>query len=148
MQQGMTPEQKAGLMQLMGQTYGEAHKNDQMIIGKSGNLSPSSQQLKNQFEDVARTPTVNQQQMVPPPHAPPPAQPAPPEPIQQVTPEQAAREIATTHVEPVNPQVEFDFSEPSKTDIVIDLLKKQNLILKEISLKLDNGKNAKGTKQK
>ena len=151
----MTPEQKAGLMQLMGQTYGEAHKQDQMIIGNSGNLKPQSPDLKQQFEQVAKSPTVApQQQLVQPPPAHQ-EQPVPTE-IQQVTPEQAAQEIAasapppaapTPVQEPVN-QLELDLSEPSKMDKLIDLTKEQNLILKQISLKLDNGKTAKGNKQK
>jgi len=143
----MTPEQKAGLMQLMGQTYGEAHKNDQMIVGKSGNLSPTSQQLKTQFENVARIPT---QRHHPVPQAPPQAPPTPVE-VQPVTPEQAAREIANAPQPelPVNiNQLEFDLSEPSKVDKVISLIEEQNLILKQISLKLDNGKTTKSRKQK
>jgi hypothetical protein len=149
----MTPEQKAGLMQLMGQTYGEAHKNDQMIVGKSGNLSPTSQQLKTQFENVARIPTQHRH---PVPQAPPqaPAQ-APPTPVevQPVTPEQAAQEIAAQRTirteQPINiNQLEFDLSEPSKVDKVISLIEEQNLILKQISLKLDNGKTTKSRKQK
>tara|TARA_R100001082_G_scaffold85527_1_gene52101 strand:- start:6755 stop:7240 length:486 start_codon:yes stop_codon:yes gene_type:complete len=159
-QEGMTPEQKAGLMQLMGQTYGEAHKQDQMIIGQSGNLQPQSGQLKQQFEQVARTPTIApQHQPGPPPQQPPPEQPAPPPPpveVQQVSPEQAAREIAVAQQEPPreltavqdNDQMEFDLTEPSKVDKLFGLLEKQNLLLEEISLKLDNGKTVKGRKQK
>ena len=45
-------------------------------------------------------------------------------------------------------QLDFDFTEPSKIDKMIDLLEKQNLILKEISLKLDNGKKVKINKQR
>mgnify|MGYP003132322419 CR=1 FL=1 len=145
----MTPEQKAGLMQLMGQTYGEAHKNDQMIVGKSGNLSPTSQQLKTQFENVARIPTQHRH---PVPQAPPQAPPTPVE-VQSVTPEQAAQEIAAQRTirteQPINiNQLEFDLSEPSKVDKVISLIEEQNLILKQISLKLDNGKTTKSRKQK
>ena len=155
----MTPEQKAGLMQLMGQTYGEAHKQDQMIIGQAGNLRPQSPNLKEQFEQVAKAPTVAPQQhpQHPPqsPPQPPPEQPVPTE-IQQVTPEQAAQEIAAVTLSPkairklvdTDNQLELDLSEPSKMDKLIDLTKEQNLILKQISLKLDNGKTAKGNKQK
>jgi len=149
----MTPEQKAGLMQLMGQTYGEAHKNDQMIIGRSGNLSPTSQQLKNQFENVARTPaTASRPHPGPPPQQAPPPQPEqPPVEVQPVTPEQAAREIANVQqpAAAINTnQLEFDLSEPSKVDKVIGLIEEQNLLLKQISLKLDNGKTTKSRKQK
>ena len=49
---------------------------------------------------------------------------------------------------PVNPdQLEFDLSEPSKVDKLINLVKEQSLLLKQISLKLDNGKGAKATKK-
>jgi hypothetical protein len=149
----MTPEQKAGLMQLMGQTYGEAHKNDQMIVGQSGNLSPTSQLLKSQLEQVIRTPTVDPNNPPGPPQGPPPQQapPQPPMPVQPVTPEQAAQEIASAQ-QPEIPnntdQLELDLSEPSKVDKVICLIEEQNLLLKQISLKLDNGKVTQSKKQK
>lgn len=161
--EGMTAEEKAGLMQLMGQTYGEAHKQDKMIIGSAGNLQPQSHQLKEQFEQVARTPTVvrpsSEQLSQHPPEQPPeqppqqpPEQPAPTE-IRQVTPEQAAQEIAAVVATPMaspktGNQLEFDLSEPSKIDKLISLTEKQNLILEQIRLKLDNGKTAKSNKQK
>ena len=149
----MTPEEKAGLMQLMGQTYGEAHKQDQMIIGQAGNLRPQSPDLKEQFEQVAKAPTVTPQQHLqqspPQPH---PEQSAPTQ-IQQVTPEQAAQEIAVVAAPPppvqdTGNQLEFDLSEPSKIDRLISLTEEQILLLKQISLKLGNGKTAKGNKQK
>jgi hypothetical protein len=72
--------------------------------------------------------------------------------VQQVTPEQAAAELQQEPVPvqiPNNPdQMEFNLSEPTVTDKLLDLLKEQNLLLKEISLKLDNGKKTtKGRKQ-
>jgi len=154
----MTPEEKAMVMQFMGQTYGAVHKQDQNIIGNSGNLSPKSQELKAMFEQTARIPTadpntINQQQGPPPQQAP-----ETPMQIQPVSPEQAAQEIAAQRsirtgqpsvVEEVNSnQEEFDFSEPSKFDQLISLVEKQTLILKEISLKLSNGKSVKTNKQK
>tara|TARA_R110000824_G_scaffold97675_2_gene233329 strand:+ start:163 stop:651 length:489 start_codon:yes stop_codon:yes gene_type:complete len=162
----MTPEEKAVAMQFMGQTYGEAHKQDQMIIGNAGNLKPQSPVLKEQFENVARLPTVApQQQLNRPPQqqpGPQPEAPAGPVVIQQVTPEQAAQEIAATSPAPLpvatsseHPeifddcnQMEFDLSEPSKTDKLISLAEEQILLLKQISLKLGNGKTAKGNKQR
>ena len=75
-----------------------------------------------------------------------------------MTPEQAAQELVQAPPVPiyddpdpvapppapqddVNPnQMELDLSEPTKVDTLIDLAKQQNLLLKEISLKLDNGK--------
>ena len=63
--------------------------------------------------------------------------------VAPVSPEQAAQEIAAQRAirteqppvaEEVNPnQVEFDFSEPTKVDQLIDLIKDQNLILEKIN---------------
>ena len=140
-QQGMTPEEKAAVMQLMGQTYGQIHKQDQMIVGDSSNLTPSSNLMKEVFEQTAQIPTVQQSQQ-PVANVPVPKD---PEPLATVTPEQAVQEINET-VNSSN-QMEFDLSEPSKFDKMLDLLKEQNLLLKDISLKLDNGKNFKTKKQ-
>ena len=157
MEDGMTPEEKAVVLQFMGQTYGEAHKQDQNIIGRAGNLTPQSVGMKQVFENTAQIPTVNpnlrpRQQPMPaqaPPAEPPATQ---PQPVQPVTPEQAAQEIAATQipvqVTPEPDQGEFDFSEPSKVDQLISLVKKQTLLLEEIKLKLDNAKPAKSNKQK
>ena len=155
-QQGMTPEEKAAVMQLMGQTYGQIHKQDQMIVGDSSNLTPSSNLMKKVFEQTAQIPTTRQTQQVVPNSPAPEAQQSA-EPVANVTPEQAAQEIAAQRtirteqppaVSEVNPnQMEFDLSEPSKFDKMLDLLKEQNLLLKDISLKLDNGKNFKTKKQ-
>ena len=155
----MTPEEKAMVMQFMGQTYGAVHKQDQNIIGNSGNLAPKSQELKAMFEETARMPTVDPNTVNRPPSrpAPVPEQQAPPE-VKTITPEQAAQEIAAQRairteqpsvVEEVDSnQVEFDFSEPAKIDKLISLIEKQTLILKEISLKLSNGKSVKTKQQK
>ena len=154
---GMTPEEKAAVMQFMGQTYGQLHKSDQEIIGQAGNLQPKSNQMKQVFEQTAHIPTVHGQlQQQPPPQQ----QQAPPPPVEQVTPEQAAAELQKATPEPtliklyddepeVNPdQMEFNLSEPTVTDKLLDILKEQNLLLREISLKLDNGKKTtKGRKQ-
>ena len=163
MNEAMTPEQKAMVLQFMGQTYGETHKQDQNIVGNSGNLKPKSHEMKQVFEQTARMPTVHpnhqprpmpQQappQQAPPQQAPPqqaPPQPVQPQPVQPVTPEQAAQEIAAVQAPPIPDQEEFDFSEPAKIDKLIDLIEKQTLILEKISLKLDNGKSAKNRKQR
>ena len=155
--QGMTPEEKAAVMQFMGQTYGQLHKSDQDIIGQAGNLQPKSNQMKQVFEQTAHIPTVHVQPQQPPQQQPPPQQ---VQQVQQVTPEQAAVELQEAPPAPqsiklyddepeVNPnQMEFDLSEPTATDKVLDILKEQNLLLREISLKLDNGKKTtKGRKQ-
>ena len=164
----MTPDQKRDLMQLMGQTYGEAHKNDQMIIGRSGNLTPTSHQLKAQFEQVAKTPAYQQQNAPAPapvqepvathqpvPQAPPGPvhdQAPPPGPVQPVSMEQAARELAQAEApsSPVpvsNNQLELDLSEPTKVDKLIKLVEEHTLLLKEISLKLGDGKKVKPSKK-
>ena len=156
MEEGMTPEQKAMVMQFMGQTYGETHKQDQNIVGNSGNLQPKSQEMKQMFENTARIPTVAHQPQQPTPAHPAAAQPPhaavqpvqPVQPVQQVTPEQAAQQIAAIQTLPASNQGEFDFSEPAKIDKLIDLIEKQTLILERISLKLDNGKSAKNRKQR
>ena len=63
----MTPEAKAALMQFVGQTYGQMNKQDQMIVGQSGNLQPKSDQLRHTFESVAKIPTVQMPQQGAPP---------------------------------------------------------------------------------
>jgi hypothetical protein len=147
MQPGMTPEEKAAVMQFMGQTYGQAHQQDQMLVGSAGNLQPKSQELKQVFEQTAKMPTRmrHPQQGHP--------QEVAPQEVAPITPEQAAQEIAALSTPVVednvqNPdQLEFNLTEPSKIDKLINLIEKQNLLLKGISLKLDNGKDTKAKKQ-
>jgi hypothetical protein len=152
----MTPQEKAAVMQFMGQTYGEAHKQDKMIIGETGNLAPNSNQLKQVFEQTARMPTVERPypQAMPQQEQPPEAIPTQ---VAPISPEQAARELQQPVIPDVpvsveqpsdHGQLDLDFSEPSKADKIIKMLEKQNLILKEISLKLDNGKSVKTNKQR
>tara|TARA_R110002020_G_scaffold329767_4_gene545510 strand:- start:1383 stop:1862 length:480 start_codon:yes stop_codon:yes gene_type:complete len=159
----MTDEEKQAVLQFMGTVYGDAHKQDQMIVGQSGQLQPSSHVMKERFEEVIRTPTEQQQYAVQHQNAPAPApleEPvATPASVQVVDLQQAAQELAasesaaSTSIE-ADPQVldsgqlEFDLSEPSKVDKLINLVKEQSLLLKEISLKLDNGKGAKVTKKR
>ena len=159
----MTNDEKKAVLQFMGTVYGDAHKQDQMIVGQSGQLQPSSHVMKQRFEEVIRTPTQQQQQNAP---APAPAlEPAasPPEqqavqPVQVVNVEQAAQELAqsaapeTLALDPPstaqNPgQLEFDLSEPTVLDKLVDLAKEHNLLLKEISLKLGDGKKVKPIKK-
>ena len=161
--QGMTPEEKAVVMQFMGQTYGQLHKSDQNIVGSSTSLQPKSQQMKQVFEQTAHAPTVQ-----PYPSSPHPQQQAAqqqaPAPVQQVTPAQAAAELQQAPPEPTpvpaaielhndepnhnSNQMELDLSDPTVTDKLLDLLKEQNLLLKEISLKLDNGKKTTRDRKK
>ena len=141
----------------MGTVYGDAHKQDQMIVGRSGQLQPNSHVMKEQFEQVLKTPTQQPQQQNAPAPAPqePVAVPAEPQgyaPPVPVSVEQAQHELAavtTNNPVQVNTnQVEFYFSEPSKIDKLITLVEKQHLLLKKINLKLDNGKETKGSRQK
>lgn len=154
----MTEQEKQALLQFMGTVYGDAHKQDQMIVGKSGQLSPNSHVMKQQFEQVLKTPTQQPQQQNAPAPAPvqepvavsaePPGYVAP----QPVSVEQAQQELAAansnTPVQVNTNQVEFDFSEPSKIDKLITLVEKQHLLLKKINIKLDNGKETKDSRQK
>ena len=157
----MTNEEKQAVLQFMGTVYGDAHQQDQMLVGQSGNLQPSSHVMKERFEEVIRTPTQQQQYIAAQQqqqhaeqqqqqHAPEPS------PVVEVDVQQAAQELATAEAQSALPgptgetrsnQLEFDLSEPTKLDKLIDLAKQQNLLLKEISLKLDNEKRAKSTKK-
>jgi len=166
----MTEQEKSALLQFMGTVYGDAHKQDQMIVGQSGQLQPNSHAMKDQFEQVLRTPTQEPQQQNAPAPAPqePVATPAEPQgyiPPTPVSVEQAQQELTaqadadqlvirptsstTNNTGQINTnQVEFDFSEPSKIDKLITLVEKQHLLLKKINIKLDNGKATKGSRQK
>jgi hypothetical protein len=155
----MTPAEKNQLLQFMGQTYGHMHQQDQMIVGQAGNLKPGSQDLKQSFETAAKLPVQEQYSKPNVPGPPPAPAQAPPVEISTVTPEQAAEQLALPTPEPVpvppqptpeqvlhSNQLELDLSEPSKLDKIIKALKEQNLLLKQISLKLDNGKKAPNKK--
>ena len=166
----MDPSEKDTLLQFMGQVYGETKKTDQMVVGQSPHLQPRSQQVKQQFEQVLRTPTQAQlngpAQGQPTPAAPvaqvaPPAAPVAPAPI---TPEQAQQELLQTQQQQIvaaapvqveevynDPnQLEFNLTEPSKVDRVIELLEANNKLLVEIrdnTIKSKyNAKRAKNTK--
>ena len=148
----MTPEAKAAVMQLMGQTYGQVKKQDEMLVGSSGNLAPKSSEIKNMVENLVRTPVAPANH--PPPQPVPqaaPDQPMAPAPVAPapVTPEQAMVELQQVAA-PVDPAVgvrsapvveetmEFDFSEPSAIDKLVDLQRETNLLLKDIKLQLES----------
>ncbi len=165
----MKPEEKNTLLQFMGQVYGETKKRDQMVVGQSTNLQPRSEEVKREFEKVLRTtPTdsIGSQQPMQQPMQQPQVETAP---VQSaiVTPEQAAAELAQSaqsqvlsqpamtvpieNEQVVDPnQMEFDLSEPSKVDRVIELLETNNKLLVEIrnnSIKSKyNAKRAKNQK--
>ncbi len=153
----MTPEAKAAVMQLMGQTYGQMKKQDDMIVGSSAQLQGKSHEMKGLVEQLVNTPTVANNQ---PPQAqgPPPQQAPQQAPVPQgppaatITPEQAMAELqqAPAPVAPapvVEQTMEFDFSEPSAIDKLVELQKETNLLLKDIKLQLES-KNVKPTRKK
>ena len=149
----MTPEAKAAVMQLMGQTYGQVKKQDEMLVGSSGNLAPKSTEIKTMVEDLVRTPVVPANHQPQPQQAPQPvpdqsvvSTPVAPAPI---TPEQAMAElqqVAAPAAAPADPAIgirsaetmEFDFSEPSAIDKLVELQKETNLLLKGIKLQLES----------
>jgi hypothetical protein len=159
MDPNMTPEAKAAVMNLMGTTYGQMKKHDDMIVGASGNLSPAAQQMQAAVKNLAQVPTISQeqyraQQAGHPMPAPPAPQAAPtaPEPAPaptavpaMVTPEQALAELQapiTPPLEvnafaPVEQTLEFDFSEPSQMDKLLNAVKESNLLLKDIKVQLE-----------
>jgi hypothetical protein len=153
----MTDEEKALIMNFVGQTYGQSHKNDQMIVGSSNSLTPQSQAVKQQFENIARAPTQQLPQgQASQPQAPPPQEPQPQQ-VQEAPPvsyEQAVRELQ--EVEPVPPvveqdvnQLEFNLKDPEKIDMLIDAIKGNGLLLKEIILLLEkNGRRKKPSDKK
>ena len=149
----MTPEAKAAVMQLMGQTYGQMKKQDEMLVGSSGNLSPKSTEMKGMVENLVRTPVAPANQQLPPQPMPQAVQQQMPQPVPEqvpapvgtvpVTPEQAMAELqqATAPVAPtpvVEQTMEFDFSEPSAIDKLVELQKEANLLLKGIKLQLES----------
>jgi hypothetical protein len=161
MDPNMTPEAKAAVMNLMGTTYGQMKKHDDMIVGASGNLSPAAQQMQDAVKNLAQVPTISQEQYrAQQAGRPMPAQPAPavqepaPAPIAVpavVSPEQALAELQTpaaaanvatppleiTANAPVEQTLEFDFSEPSQMDKLLDAVKESNLLLKDIKVQLE-----------
>ena len=152
----MSEEEKAMVMQFMGQTYGEVKKQDSMLVNKSGNLQPKSEEMKAAFTNMARTPTIQQQA---PPQQAPPQQAEPqvaPVPIQEpVDYQQAVKELAqvdqVTALPAVSEQVQdpnqltFDLKERSVMDELLEASKKTNLLLKDIKILLEkeNGRPAK-----
>ena len=145
----MTNEEKALVMQLMGQTYGQVKQNDSMIVGKSGNLSPGSDVMKQQVEQLIGTPTQ------PAPVARPSTQQAPPAQPQEVSHEQAAQELIQLEqarqaetISAETDQLEFDLREPAKIDKLIEAVELNRLLLKEIKLLLEKNGTKKASNKK
>ena len=149
----MTEEEKALIMNFVGQTYGQSHKNDQMIVGQSNSLTPQSELVKQQFESIARAPT-QQQQVQTPPTAPQEPQPQPVQEVPPVSYEQAVRELQEAEPAPIveeqnGNQLEFNLKDPEKIDMLIDAIKSNGLLLKEIILLLEkNGRRKKPSDKK
>ncbi|MDB4395990.1 hypothetical protein N9Z65_00060 [bacterium] len=154
--EAMTPQAKAAVMQLMGQTYGQMKKQDGMLVGSSGNLQPKSNEMKSMVEQLVRAPIAPPQgapqgydqpaQQMPDQQGQAPVAPAPVAPA-PITPEQAMAElqaVAQPSIQPVAQEVYheeqgmLDFTEPSKMDQLIDAIKESNLLLKDIKLQLEN----------
>lgn len=173
----MNQSEKETLLQFMGQVYGETKKNDQLLVGQSQQLQPRAEQVKQQFTQVLKAkaqpngPVQPYTQPAPSPEAgtqqPVTQQPVTPQPVtpQPVTPEQAAKELAQVTVTPeqatqelvqvvqeqaVDPnQMEFDLSEPTQLDKIIELLESQNKLLVEIrDSSIKSKYNAKRAKNK
>ena len=174
----MKPEEKNALLQFMGQIYGETKKHDQMVVGQSTNLQPKSEEVKREFEKVLRSTPTEPSQYGQPQNVAVPAQQnilaettqLVPEQNNVVTPEQAAAELAQQGIskslvpnvdrsgleevniqtQVVDPnQMEFDLTEPSKVDKIIELLECQNKLLVEIrDSSIKSKYNAKRAKNK
>ena len=56
----MTPDEKNALLQFMGTVYGEQKKQDEMLVGQSTNLRPTSDGVKETFDRTLKTPTINE----------------------------------------------------------------------------------------
>lgn len=134
----MSMAEKDALLQFMGQIYGEAKRHDQMLVGPSVNLKPKSDEIKNIFEQTLRSPVQANTQ---------PTQPAPSTPSEPALAEQSLQSLPAPQIivhEPDTPhpvmesasstptQLEFDLSEPSKIDRLIELMERQNKLIANI----------------
>jgi hypothetical protein len=61
----MTPEEKRAALEFIGNIYGASSKLDSGIIGQSNFLKPMSLEIKQQFEQVLRSPVVPQHEAQP-----------------------------------------------------------------------------------
>jgi len=152
----MTPQSKAAVMQLMGQTYGQMKKQDEMIVGSSAQLQGKSSEMKGLVEQLVNIPTVDSQYQPAPQGSPPQSAPAPqyapaPQhapiptgpPTAPITPEQAQLELqqAAAPVDPapvMEETMEFDFREPTQMEQLLNAVKESNLLLKDIKLQLES----------
>lgn len=130
----MTLEEKQALLQFVGQTYGQATKTDNFIVGGSNSLRPVGQDFKTHFEQILHAPVVDGN--IPQPvtaHA----QPVHVQPeIAQVTHEQAIQELA--QVSTTTPQIQ-QVAPVLNTDLV-QVLQDINLTLGRIANTLEKKK--------
>ena len=152
----MTPEEQQAMVQFMGTVHAQAKQQDQMIVGQSQYVKPISNDVKAALEaSLSRPPS---HPAASPHHATPP--PLPPQ-SSVVTPEQAQQELMQAQQEQVitpgpvqmvadqinDPnQMEFDLSEQTKLDKIVELLEKQNRLL--VELKDNYAKNIKSCRKK
>lgn len=136
----MTPEEKQAIISLLGETYRVSLENDKSLVNQTPQLKPISNNIKQNLEEVLKQPVQlphNNTQL--------------PTALSPITPQLAVSELAQlqTHNNqqpviaptPDSQQLELNFNEPTKLDVIIDLLKRQNLILDKISLSLQNEQN-------
>lgn len=124
----MTPEEKKAALEFIGTIYGASNKLDRDIVGHSNFLKPTSQEIKQQFEQVLRAPVVPQHQ---------PQQPN----IQQQAPVTQVP-VDTQPVIPVPQIVTPPVSPPTQDKVSNDILERIVLSLEKIAAILEN-KNAK-----
>lgn len=142
----MTPEEQQAMVQFMGTVHGQAKQTDQMIVGHSNFVRPVSTDIKAALTAGLSQPTSSRGMAQQPPTQLPVAEAVP---SHTVTPEQAAQELAqvtsaqvvaplpvqpmSDELAPVDPnQMEFDLSEQTKLDKIVELLERQNRILLEV----------------
>jgi hypothetical protein len=132
----MTLEEKQALLQFVGQTYGQATKTDNFIVGGSNSIRPVGQDFKSHFEQILHAPVIDSNENQPAPvyeqqaHA----QPA----IAQVTHEQAIQELAQTTT--VTPQIQHVTQAPVANTDLIQVLQDINLTLGRIANTLEKKK--------
>ena len=141
----MTPEEQQAMVQFMGTVHGQAKQTDQMIVGHSNFVRPVSTDIKAALTEALSQPATSQGAVQQHPAQLAAAGTVSPQPV---TPEQAAQELAqvtsaqvvaplpvqtASELVPVDPnQMEFDLSEQTKLDKIVELLERQNRILLEV----------------
>ena len=131
----MTLEEKQALLQFVGQTYGQATKTDNFIVGGSNSLRPVGQDFKTHFEQILHAPVVDSSIPQPVTAYEQPAPNMTPE-IAQVTHEQAIQELA--QVNNTVPQIQQVI--PVHNTDLVQVLQDINLTLGRIANILEKKK--------